>query len=308
MSALFQRNQSNQLASVVVERKLELRDVPFIYEAMPLLGSLPMTIIKNLYRQLSTNWLYSATLQLAFDAHQPPWSRDGWSFVPLDTQSLAAGRITQQSRTSLFQPMVNVTIQTPAIRARLDCTPSKGLENHTGWLSPRDITNSSIWSPDSIPKGLTEAYELGIDSIFGPELFRTSFLTYPAVIQCCSNGTDHSERGVALGYWSLDTIIDSFAPKPLDISVKWVHGYGMSGFRNVQYPGYTHLLFTEVPAMAAIRCTPIIEASEASVTVNGDSGEVQSFAILREPVKYEQAWSEVFLQRYSYNHSHRMSR
>lgn len=307
MSALFQRSQTNEIVTVVVERSLEIRDVPFTYETRSpsslYVDTTPFAVISHLYTGLSTNWLYSATLQLALNASQPKWSRDGWSFVPLDTQGLATGRISDQPRASLFDPMINITVQSPAIRARLDCTPYGELENHTKWLTHTDATNSSIWDQSTIPKNISDAYQLGRDngrygSMVGSKFFNTTFLTHLSTIQCCSNGTDNAAGQVALGYWSLDMEENAYGVGPLDISIKWVYGDGMSGHRKSgDYKSFKRLLFTDVPAISAIRCTPVMETSEANVTVRGDTGEVQSFTILSVAGKYDHAWSDAFVVR-----------
>lgn len=302
MSALFQRNQGSQLASVAVDRRLELRDVPFVYETAQQISThgnpLGMTVVKNLYTHLSTNWLYSATLQLTHNARQPRWSRDGWSFVPFETQDLANAHISEKIRTSVFQPTANITVPTIATRARLDCTPYEGLENRTTWLTHVDLTDPQSWNQSTIPKHLTDGYFLGqhSDGISRSSLFNTSFLPNIVIIQCCSNGTDYPPRNLALGYWSLDYT----AADHLDISTKWVLGKGMSGIQGIYDVGYSRLIFTQVPEIAAIRCKPIIETVEASVTVDSDSGGVQSFQILSEPRICQQAWSDQFAQRERY--------
>lgn len=290
MSALFQHGQRNELTSVEVDRNPEIRDIPSLF-AVHLESDIDNSfeiVISSLFTQLPTNWLYSSTLQSALNARQPFWSRDGWSFVPLEIQNLAADRISQQVRTSLFQPTVNITLKTPAIRARLICNPYEGLENHTEWLTYVNTTNPSIWNQSTILQDVNRAYSLGA------HFFNTSFLARPGDISCCSNGTDDATGSVALGYWSLDSDVDDSATGPLTISIKWVYGHGTF---QTETPEDPRLLFSAVPAIAAIRCIPEIEVSDANVTVNGVTGEVQSFAILSKSIKNDGAWKEAFVER-----------
>lgn len=96
--------------------------------------------------------LYGATLQLAYNASEPAWSKDGWSFMPLDirnvqnTSSFAQDMTldsVQDQELSLDAALVNVTVPTVATRARLECSPFKGISNLSAWVTEVHLTNST---------------------------------------------------------------------------------------------------------------------------------------------------------------------
>ncbi|OJD31470.1 uncharacterized protein BKCO1_4800063 [Diplodia corticola] len=303
MSALFQRSQAIQTTASILERDLEIRDIPLVYKMFSQQAwnsdLTPISVLANIYTHLTTNWLYSATLQLTLGARQPPWSRDGWSFVPLVTDHLAGFSATTGSGASFFQPVVNVTVQTPAIRARLECNQYGGLDNYSSWLTQWDMTNSSVWNQSTIPKDIVTGYELGAGAD-KTAFFNTSFFTNPSKVQCYSNETGYPSGNLAFGYWSSDDGVEADPYDHMNISIKWIYGHGVAGCRmNDEEPSYAYgmptrnrLIFTDVPAIAAVCCAPIIETAEAKVRVNSGTGEVQFFSILSEPKVNNEAWSD----------------
>ncbi|KAL1615624.1 hypothetical protein SLS54_008891 [Diplodia seriata] len=154
---------------------------------------------------------------------------------------------------------------------------------------------------------MVTAYELGADAATGTgaSFFNTTFFANPSKVECCSNETGSAGGNLAFGYWSPDKGVDYDPYRHLNISMKWIYGHGISGCQKVEDdrsstisgPQNNSLLFTDVPAIAALRCTPIIETAEANVTVNGKTGEVQSFNILTKPEIDTAAWSDAFLLR-----------
>jgi hypothetical protein len=55
------------------------------------------------------------------------------------------------------------------------------------------------------------------------------------------------------------------------------------------------LLFTEVPLLQAVYCSPIIETADANITVDITNGRVQSYRILNDPERSDSPWLDVFV-------------
>jgi hypothetical protein len=83
----------------------------------------------QLHRNLTAHWMYTATNQLALNGSEPAWSKDGWSFVPLDLRNvslLMPGKVDNKDQDDIGQSSrVNVST-TPAIRGRIECSPHEG--------------------------------------------------------------------------------------------------------------------------------------------------------------------------------------
>lgn len=295
---------------MAMERSLEIRNVPLVFETqkqMSATGGDPVSasVISNLYTHLSTNWLYTATIQLTLNGSQPSWSRDGWSFVPMDTTSLANTRPIQHIGNTSFIPATNVTVSTPAIRGRIDCSPYENLNsNISAWLTTRDLTNSSVWNVTSNPKGVSTGYELGTNpnQDYSTEFLDTTFFSNPARIVCCTNSTEDPTEGSAIGYWSSSNEQPFWEYEgPINISTKWIYGDAVSGFHRVEglnerlSSDADHFIFRNVPEITALRCIPIIETADADVTVERETGNVQSFSIAGEPKAVDDVWSEAFV-------------
>ncbi|KAI0544206.1 hypothetical protein F4679DRAFT_591751 [Xylaria curta] len=105
MSSLWTREPGYLTTLIPVPKVLELRTVPKLgVGRRPVSPHSPDgrgTFVQSLFANLSTSWIYGATTQLTLDGPDPPWSIDGWSFVPiaLDMTSLEdvqdTGNITE---------------------------------------------------------------------------------------------------------------------------------------------------------------------------------------------------------------------
>jgi hypothetical protein len=320
MSALFQNEPGNFLQSMSTNRKLEIRQVPRIdqteYTTLdPDSGTLWASgILNNLYTNLSTNWMYTATIQITLNGSQPPWSRDGWSFVPIELSSLKNFSSVQNTGAGAHQgylaspsPETNISLTTPAIRGRIECSPYETLNNLSSWLTTVDPTNSSIWNLTASPTGVSEGYELGSPPPWMTfESSKTPILNNPSFLTCCGNETDQSARGVAVGYWSPNYKLNASWPFeyfpfvgqqwPRNFTTKFIRGQAVTGFIS-KLDFTSHMIFTEVPSVQALNCMPIIETATANVTVDQATGLVKSFVILDKPTPASQAWADPFVLR-----------
>ena len=336
MSALFQRESGNFLQTTNAGRALELRTVPYLYEITtsnsPDWGDQGAAqVLENLYSNMNTNWMYSATIQLSLNGSQPPWSQDGWSFVPIDVSSITNASTIQNAGNAPDEPgqsastlnPANISVQTPAIRGRVECSPYDGLNNLSNWITTYDLTNSSVWNVSVNPKDLKTGYELGARNQFGNTgattalsmiyltdsvwngyesyaSLNTSIFANPSQITCCGNSSSSKDSAgaAAVGYWSSNDPnnfpFSGAYSWPVNFTSKWIYGSMRSDYYRVNDSFTNHLIFTEVPGIQAINCKPIIEIAEANVTVDQTTRQVQSFEILEEPTLSANAWTDVF--------------
>ncbi|KAK0663157.1 hypothetical protein DIS24_g1201 [Lasiodiplodia hormozganensis] len=230
---------------------------------------------------------------------QPPWSRDGWSFAPLDLSQL---EIPNPPQNSSIVPATNISVVTPAIRGRIECSPYENLNNLSAWVTERDLTNTSLWNASSNPHNIKTAYELGELTYVGsdlayPNFFNTSILADDSTPTCCENGSTNSwpPKGAAIGNWSPDRGT-TFEP-PFNFTTKYIWGNHFSAdlITDNIYTSPTRFLFTDVPQVQALKCMPIIEKSSANVTVDRQTGNVAKFDILERPSSADEAWRYNFV-------------
>lgn len=319
MSALFESEQGSISQTHIVERQLELRQIPLLYNttAGPSVHAGPShqaQVLENLFGNLSTNWLYSATIQIALNGSQPAWSLDGWSFVPIDvngiSNSLAAQGRNELTEKGLLPVATNITVSTPGIRGRIECTPYDNLNNISAWLTEWDLTNSTVWNVSSNPKDMDTGYELRAGrTTFRNNFLDTSFLGNPSRPRCCVNETasDPAQAPAAIGYWSPFDAAEFPFPSsiwPRNFTTKWIYGDLRDGYNmSTKYRGSgssstspEHMLYMDKPSIQALRCKPIIESAAAKVTVGQSNGKVQSFDILEEPIIIDTPWTDGLLR------------
>jgi hypothetical protein len=302
---------------------LELRTVPALFDVtrsdLADDGNIVRNnVLSNFYTDFHTNWLYSATIQLSYSGNPPPWSSDGWSFVPLDLSQVPYARAVQasgsrksnaQSSTNTgLESYINVTVTTPALRGRIECSPYETLNNLSNWLTLWDLTNATVWNVSANPQDLVSGYELsnqGITLVPGNNMTQvvTSFLANPLQVACCANETDGIPGTAALGYWSYNGPGGVQIEYPTNFTVKWLVGNPIQqlyltntswGHDEASYGVSSHLIWTGPPRLTALNCLPIIESANATVTVDSGTGVVHEFKILSDPVDCPDAWSDVY--------------
>ncbi|KAJ2998606.1 hypothetical protein NUW58_g264 [Xylaria curta] len=314
MSSLWTRDPGALTELITVPRALELRSVPIIVrDQSPNRYQLVSDglVVDSLLSNLTTSWMYGATTQLTLQGPDPPWSVDGWSFVPSALNITASPYIQRTGNSSELSFLsINVTIQSPAVRARLECSPYNLIDNEAQWLTKWDLTDKTNWNRTANPRNLTIGFELGLrgdgryDNSFYPEESswggkRTSFFVNDRRLNCCENRTTESVGLASIGYWSANLAPDSFYPYiaetwPTNFTVKWIRGRPLEGIMGAgEQPNdiEKHLIWVEQPQMVALNCQPIIETANSQVTVDVDTGRVISYEILEVPRVDREAWN-----------------
>ena len=328
MSALFQREHGVLLHTVEANRLVEPRQVPFLtneyynnrLQTVAGRADIPGRILTSMFSNAQTNWMYSATIHLALDGIEPPWSKDGWSFAPVTLPALPdisnASSIQNLGATKPrpfeSSQAINVTISTQATRARLECSTIPEVNDTSTWLEEiqlRALRNSSqSKNQDQIVYDITS-------NMFSRDY--TSLLTHPGRLSCCLNGTTPQDpQPLAIGYWSSTGDVqrwpNAVRPWPMNLTVKWLRGSAAPwptglNLTRLDDSGFSILrskfMFSEIPSLQAINCRPVIESAEADVTLDYTSRVVRDFTILGEPQPDSQAWSDPFIER-EWNYIH----
>lgn len=331
MSALFNRGPGNISQSVILNRTLEIRTIPFVFPTWQSLypsasNDYAAEILSDLYSNMSTHWMYTATIQLALNGSQPAWSKDGWSFVPAEMDGIEKIDSDMYKKLDAKDQAVdgvqsNLSLSTPALRGRIECSapPKEAFLNISNWLTPRDLSNLTYWNKSTIPDGLDGGYQLGrgwrnddtpsvILPLTSPEnttecLGCTTAFLNPSEITCCANSTSNAwDPTVAVGYWSPNVHPNYSAPRNwhLNFTAKVFHGKAVSGIKNIPRNAEDEvdkigLLFTNPPSTSFMNCKPIIESAMANVIVNPRNGDIQDFSIIDTPKELPDAFSDNFL-------------
>lgn len=297
MSALFEQSSGVVTHNIDLDQSLELRRIPFV-RTVPIAYTrrsfnLPVNqelntwtgpTLEETFTELNTNWMYTAMIQSTIDGPDPAWSKDEWSFVPLRLVNDATTSSSADSSTAAH----NVTVQLPAIRARLEC---KILE---------EATNSSLW--------VRRFNQSGTDSYYGKS--RHGAMYTPRVLtehdkhftrmiaqgtspSCCVNTTlsDTTDKGnmSVIAYWTENWLNGTTTG---DFTIKWLRG--PAGLDSIVQQGFYHLYFSEPPSIQAVNCIPNIETAPARATVDQATGNIRNYEILAAPDPADVAWSDAF--------------
>ncbi|KAK5046978.1 hypothetical protein LTR84_006920 [Exophiala bonariae] len=328
MSALWQRAEGSRLGDMVLTRTLEPRTLPFVqtYAVGGGMGGgsgVGQLVLSDFYAHLSTNWLYSATLQLAYNGSEAPWSKDGWSFAPIDLSSIPESAMykstpsTKNSTSGVAAdgPGVNVTLTTPAIRGTLDCTVAEAATNLSAWLTEWDMTDRDRWNVSTNPTGLERGFEVNSEIELGPQagFSTTPILAVKHTIVCCANRSGDVERDEsAIGYWSANygeyrsyDFEDDSGPYPRNLTIKWIRGNAARELYNgnetyesdynSESGDLRHLIWSKAPTMSAMNCRPRIEQVNATVTVDMKTKQIWTYQTLGTPEVVDWPWSDVYL-------------
>jgi hypothetical protein len=214
MSALFEQDVSHLSNPISLERTLELRQIPHLRLISDMY---PPTLdsqwgytyvgatLGELFKNLSTNWMYTAEIQLTMDGAEPAWSKDGWNFVPIDLSHLenktraedSSGLDTKFNEVSYSH--INVTLRTPAIRGRVECTSIKEVNDTRTWLTTLEF-------PDP-QKNSTRNFTMPLGHMFAETQYDTALAPDGQFLSCCLNQTESTcinslSMPIALGYWT----------------------------------------------------------------------------------------------------------
>ncbi|KAL2061784.1 hypothetical protein VTL71DRAFT_7162 [Oculimacula yallundae] len=331
MSALWQREPVQLESLVEVSQPFQVRDVPFVYDKASYgkTQSYKGNILGTVFQSLQTNWMYSASLQISMNASQPSWSSEGWSFVPVSIPA-SSWETRQNSNSSSDEPQARravATVRTPAIRGRLECsTIAKDLEDRF-WLTEVNLTKKGYFNETLRPRPWKIGYQLGCsfsdpEINFSPNMTAnftdvggygncssdggTTKILTAGIPTCCAQESEHQPDQASIGQWSpVDITLypegSKYASQTDNFTVKWIYGpapveYTMSS--NI----YPLLIWPEPPRLAMLNCAPFVESAEATVTVDLESGSIQKYSILNEPIRHVEAFSDDFVAR-AYNDS-----
>jgi hypothetical protein len=222
--------------------------------------------------------------------------------------------VTLSLRSTRAQPLEVIvlqqilTVQTSAIRARLDCSTVDWPGNLSLWLTVEN--GSSLWYPEYTDmKNLT-----GVDKHFRTEPLvhdgnlSTRLTAQVDLVQCCANLTENEPYNPAvIAYWTENWRIpyagyDREGGYGRDdvttgnFTVKWIRGPATFA-PSLEDSRIDLLYFSEPPEIQALNCMPTFELSQAEVTVEPKTGVVQQYRILDIPFREDVAWSDYFLSR-----------
>ncbi|KAI5235982.1 hypothetical protein E4T42_09575 [Aureobasidium subglaciale] len=277
MSALWDRELRNVPHAFNVSRQLEIRSTPQVFTFIQRGSSAAQkTVLSSVFDASLQNWLYGATIELNQLALTPPWSKDTWSFPPLDSDIIrgATSRMNSTAR--------NITLETSALRGRLECVSVDVPTEIPKWLGEVNLKNTSKSNGASIPKGFDLGYYLNDTASQGPGL---------RDIVCCTNITHEDVGHSVVGYWS-----DPLNGQIPTTRIKWILGQPL-GTLPVEQHGVDRLIWSKPPQVTAIDCKPVIEIANASINIDYETGVVQDYAILSPPQNATMAW----LDYYSYH-------
>ena len=308
MSALFERTSTNTSRQITLFQNLEMRHDALITEVDVIRGDRPydvsQSVLNELYLDARNNWLYGAGIQHAFNGSQLPWSSQGWNFLPVDLSHVSnttGPQTLQDPSSSTAFASTNVSLQVPAIRARLKCNPIEEISNISSWLEPVNLTeHESSMLPEDIARlkstGGLQVYTLP-SSIFENSSSKTTTFSPSTYVACCANGTIEKPRQSVMGYWTAvrNRFIweddAEYVSWPLSIVPKWIVGKPVSVKDS---NGYQVVYFREIPRMQAANCQPIIETTEATIAVDAQSGSIISSRIDSSVEPMNLAWDDAF--------------
>ena len=310
---------------------LAIRQEP--YDVTLSLNWRPYVLSDSLLGTSQSDWLYNALDEITLGTPAIAWTKDEWSFTPVNMQALPNVTTPMKSESNsrdyssleAFSSPANVTLVTSGLRSRLECSaidvPAEG------WLDQASDVFSNRTSED------LDGFVLPL-VLFANESYHTPVYSAPRRIACCVNGTGQGQQSV-IAYWSSNSSmieqrplesLDENAPEDLivpgawdqNFTIKWIMGPGASAeidggdlmpdmqFMGVGTANETLLYFTKVPEMSFLNCVPVIESANASLVVARSSGEVLEFELLHDPVPapgaFEYAYDLVYPDPLS-NHS-----
>ncbi|KAL1598896.1 hypothetical protein SLS60_008040 [Paraconiothyrium brasiliense] len=167
--------------------------------------------------------------------------------------------------------------------------------NRSAWLIE---TTEEDLPPNAIVEDFRGGYSLP-QLLFENTTSSTSTLGSDRYVQCCMNGTTSNPQEAVIGYWSplhKDEADTTYPYQerawPLPFVTKWIVG------KPTVWSDYNHffLNYNDPPALQAALCQPVIDYTEANVTLDTESHVVYSYELLRKPEPIKSAWSDVFVR------------
>ena len=196
---------------------------------------------------------------------------------------------------------INVTMSTPALRARLECSSIPEIANASSWIVHHIKKYVSQYMSSDLPKGFGSHYMFD-NLIFANSPSNTSVFANKNLIDCCVNGTNDDPQTAVLGYFSpldVDNFFHANSSWPRPFITKWIVGKSYQPMDSTKSKTDSSaerlLLFEQIPPLQAARCMPIIETANSTVTVDKSTGMVHSRNITSPVAPAFSAWSDAFV-------------
>lgn len=192
-----------------------------------------------------------------------------------------------------------LTIDTPALKGRLDCKPID-MSKISSWVMALDFTDKDAWNDARIPASLEIGYELRLG--FSATIINSdgtsinwdndhpyfSFFAADVKTQCCGTENSFDPQVASIAYWS-----PAGDAEHSSVVVKWVNGH-VFGTPFIDSNNRTHLVWKEIPQVTALRCDPVYEMANTRVEVDVQTGLVQKYDVLDSPIPDPNAWSHMY--------------
>ncbi|KAK6002785.1 hypothetical protein QM012_001535 [Aureobasidium pullulans] len=268
--------------------------------------------LSDIYQSSLQSWLYGAAVEISQSGSAPAWTKDTWSFVPLDFGDIEeALTSTGSNATNVPGYSRNITFDTHGLRARLECRVMDYPKNTSLWLENIDFTNrtidpvtkQSLWNATNSPPDLDHGYVLSGMANRGP---RYGYYT------CCANDSGHTPGETAIGYWNNQVWIDddgttgdfgfgggSYQGSAMSMTAKLIVGPTLETLYRPNAPAHSTYpplyIWTKQPDLVMVNCTPIIEHANMSVYAEIDTGVIHDYKILGSPQNATEAWIDNYL-------------
>lgn len=327
MAAIFEqhaviRDLSTSLDGLVTVRLGKIREDPFSFNID--VGSRPFYLTDGLLGTSEADWLYKALDETTLGTSSLPWTKDEWVFTPVnvsnkdDSSTLfiaSAAQLEELSDDAYITSLFNVSLVTSALRSRLECEEIDF--GGSGWTE----TVQDVY-PNRLDKSVTG--HVLPTTLSTADNFTAPVFTVPRRMACCKNNTDSQSLSV-VAYWSSnnhihderpvgvgDETIDPAGPANLAVSsdwsstfaIKWIVGKAASTLipgtdPNVVSNSFGNanesvLYYVEEPQISSLKCTPVIEQANASITLARDTSQILRFELLGTPQPATGAWDYVY--------------
>jgi hypothetical protein len=304
MSALWDLEVQSLNHTISVDRRFELRTVPQIFEKgyagklENMFDGLHLDVLSDTYQSSLQSWLYGAAVEISQSGSTPAWSKDSWSFIPLELEDIREALSSVKLNTlSVPGYSRNVTFETQGLRARLECQALDYPKNTSLWLEQIDLidwrvdpaTNQSARNATNNPPDVGYGYTLIGMANTGPR-----FGNYI----CCANETEGIPGDTAIGYWTNRPWVENadlfaggrYGDFEQSMTAKLIVGRTFEKL----YDESTYV-WVEQPQLVLVNCTPVIEHARVSVFAELESGAVYDHEILGPIQNTTEAWTDDYL-------------
>ncbi|EXJ68749.1 uncharacterized protein A1O5_08543 [Cladophialophora psammophila CBS 110553] len=302
MSAVWSRDLGFVTQDIMLQPQYELRTVPHIFHGYTEFSNVGFDqswpgISAYLYggNGYHTSWIFDALAQSAYNSSPPTWSKDGWSFPPLDLRNFLQNDGSNHSVDSNpalkdDHSELKVAFNSQAVSGRIECSP---ISDSGKWVNTWNLTDPVVWDLGSNPKDINTGYELS-------DLIRINLFK--------SQSKEPGPTSISIGQWlpygfnhSARTTYNCQAPR--NFTVLWINAstprlyWDNSG--GIPNPGYVwervpRIIFADRPQVTAVNCLPIFETATARITVAVSDGRVEDCEILNTPQNASVAWNSAF--------------